>query len=105
MQRRFCACLALVLAYLACVPSAGADDAAAEGERIYENYCATCHGEKLQHNAAGLTFDLRRLKADNYSRFVDSVLNGKNTMPPWKDVLTNTEIERLWAYIQANGSP
>ena len=23
----------------------------------------------------------------------------------WKDVLTNTEIERLWAYIQANGSP
>ena len=46
MQRRFCACLALALAYLACVPSAGADDAAAEGERIYENYCATCHGER-----------------------------------------------------------
>jgi mono/diheme cytochrome c family protein len=104
MRRRFCAALVLPLAHLAWIPGSIADDAAGEGERIYENYCATCHGEKLQNNTAGLTFDLRRLKAADYSRFVDSVLHGKDKMPPWKGVLGNSEIDRLWAYIQANGS-
>jgi mono/diheme cytochrome c family protein len=103
MRRRLCAALVLPLAYLAWIWAAVADDVA-EGERIYENYCATCHGEKLQNNSAGLTFDLRRLKTADYSRFVNSVLNGKDKMPPWKEVLGNAEIDRLWTYIQANGS-
>jgi len=79
-------------------------DAAIAGERIYDNYCATCHGEQLQNNAGGLTFDLRRLKSDDYPRFVNSVTNGKNKMPPWKGVLTEKQIDELWAYIRANVS-
>jgi len=82
-----------------------AEEAAAEGERIYEDYCATCHGEQLQNNSNGLTFDLRRLKSDEYPRFVNSVSNGKNKMPPWKGVLTETQIKDLWAYIRASVSP
>jgi cytochrome c55X len=96
---------AFVLALSASVPRASAGDAAtAEGERIYENYCATCHGEQLKSNSAGLTFDLRRLKADEHARFVNSVLNGKNKMPPWKGVIEEGEIEQLWAYIRANAA-
>jgi mono/diheme cytochrome c family protein len=77
-----------------------AEDAAPQGARIYENYCATCHGDDLQNNSNGLTFDLRRLKPDEYSRFVNSVLNGKNKMPPWKGVLGENEINQIWAYIR-----
>jgi mono/diheme cytochrome c family protein len=74
----------------------------AKGERTYENYCATCHGEQLINNSAGLTFDLRRLRADEHARFVNSVQNGKNKMPPWKGMLDDIQIEQLWAYIQAS---
>jgi mono/diheme cytochrome c family protein len=78
------------------------ETAAAKGERIYENYCATCHGEQLINNSAGLTFDLRRLKPDEHARFANSVQNGKNKMPPWKGVLNEMQIEQLWSYIEAN---
>ena len=78
------------------------ESAVAKGERTYENYCATCHGEQLQHNSAGLTFDLRRLRPDEHARFVNSVQNGKNKMPPWKGMLDDIQIEQLWAYIQAS---
>ena len=88
---------------LALFPAAAlGDDAADRGASIYENRCATCHGEELQNNSNGLTFDLRRLKPDEHERFVNSVLNGKNKMPPWKGVLTETQVEQLWAYIRAN---
>ena len=97
--------LASPVVLVACIHHVSADEAAvAEGARIYENYCATCHGEQLKTNSAGLTFDLRRLRSDEYSRFFDSVQNGKNKMPPWKGVLDEVQIEQLWAYIQANTS-
>ena len=57
-----------------------------------------------ENNSSGLTFDLRRFKADEYSRFVNSVLNGKNKMPSWKGVLEDAQINQLWAYIRASGS-
>jgi mono/diheme cytochrome c family protein len=90
-----------IAAWLASAPRVGAEDAAAQGARVYENYCATCHGDELQNNSNGLTFDLRRLKPDEYPRFVNSVVNGKNKMPPWKGVLDESQINQLWAYIRA----
>jgi mono/diheme cytochrome c family protein len=33
---------------------------------------------------------------------VNSVLNGKNTMPPWRGVLDTEQIDAIWAYIRAN---
>lgn len=106
MRRSVCLGTGLALLF-ECIPvadSVAVEEAAAQGERIYENYCATCHGEQLQNNSAGLTFDLRRLKADDYQRFVNSVQNGKNKMPPWKGVLADTQIDQLWAYIRASAS-
>ena len=91
-----------------CMPlassGAAADDAAAtRGERLYNKYCATCHGDDLQNNS-GIAFDLRRLKADEHPRFVNSVLHGKNAMPSWQGVLAPPQLEDLWAYIREHAN-
>lgn len=71
------------------------------GERTYSDYCATCHGDELRNTSNGVTFDLRRLRPDEHPRFVNSVLNGKKEMPPWKGTLDDEQIEAIWAYIRA----
>jgi len=93
-------CLLLALAQ-----PAAADEAAARiGAKIYENNCSTCHGDELQNNS-GIAFDLRRLKPEEHSRFVNSVLQGKNAMPSWEGALTMEQIENLWAYVRAYANP
>jgi mono/diheme cytochrome c family protein len=92
--------LAAALAALASAAAAQEEGAVAAGEAVYNNYCQTCHGDRLK--STGQIFDLRRLAADDRARFDNSVRNGKNQMPPWKDVLGNEEIDQLWAYIRAN---
>lgn len=72
-----------------------------KGERLYEKYCETCHGEDLQNNS-GVAFDLRRLRADEHPRFVNSVTHGKNAMPSWQGVLSADQIDALWAYIRSH---
>jgi mono/diheme cytochrome c family protein len=46
--------------------------------------------------------NLRRLTASDRAKFGTTVRNGKNQMPPWKDVLSDAEIDQLRAYIRAN---
>jgi len=74
----------------------------AAGAMVYADYCSNCHGEQLQNTSGGVTFDLRRLRPDEHSRFVNSVLNGKSQMPPWRGVLSLEQIEFIWMYIRAN---
>jgi len=94
--------VALAAALAAFASAAAAQDQAAveAGEAVYNNYCQTCHGDGLK--STGQVFDLRRLTAGDRARFDNSVRNGKNQMPPWKDMLSNEEIDQLWAYIRAN---
>jgi len=33
----------------------------------------------------------------------NSVMNGKNAMPPWKDILKPDEIAAIWAYVRTGG--
>ena len=89
-------------AILAAVPLAASQNhkAIEAGEAVYNSYCFTCHGEKLV--SSGQTFDLRRLTAGDRARFDNSVRMGKNQMPPWKDVLSNEEIDQLWHFIRHN---
>ena len=70
------------------------------GERVFNTYCATCHGDNLV--STGQTFDLRKLRADERPRFENSVTNGKGQMPPWKGVVSQEDIDLLWNYIRAN---
>jgi mono/diheme cytochrome c family protein len=78
-----------------------ASSKASEGEAIYEDNCARCHGDALKNTSGGVTFDLRRLRPDEHDRFVHSVLNGKRDMPPWRGALDDNQIEAIWAYVRA----
>jgi mono/diheme cytochrome c family protein len=93
--------LALAFSTIAILCANAEETVADKGARVYDKYCATCHGDDLENNS-GVAFDLRRLKADEHPRFVNSVLHGKKVMPAWQGVLTSEQIEELWAYIRAN---
>jgi mono/diheme cytochrome c family protein len=84
--------------------AAGAADgsrAAAAGAVIYALRCAGCHGEELHNTSGGWSFDLRRLRPDERDRFVNSVTTGKDNMPSWYGILSDEEMEAIWAYIRA----
>src|SRR5215210_4838758 len=85
----------------ASVAHADTDAATVEtGERIYADYCSSCHGEELRNTSGGVTFDLRRLKPGDHERFVSVVLNGKNQMPPWRGALEPDQIEAICRYMR-----
>ena len=44
-------------------------------------------------------FDLRTFPVDDKNRFVDAVINGKNAMPSWGDVLDADDVDTLWVYV------
>jgi mono/diheme cytochrome c family protein len=90
-----------VSAQEAAAPDKGQDLAKiAAGENVYNTYCAVCHGDGLV--STGQFPNLRRLTANARAKFDDTVHNGKNQMPPWKDVLSDAQIDQLWHYIRAN---
>ena len=74
----------------------------AAGEQTFSEYCSTCHGDNLI--SSGQIPDLRRLKATDRSRFENTVINGKNQMPPWKGALNEQQIDTIWSYIRANAN-
>jgi mono/diheme cytochrome c family protein len=92
------------LALLAMVSAASADTDTKKveaGEMVYGDYCSSCHGEQLRNTSGGVTFDLRRLRAQDRDRFFTAVLDGKRQMPPWRGALEMEQIESIWAYIRA----
>jgi mono/diheme cytochrome c family protein len=72
------------------------------GEELFSAICSHCHGPHMV-NPGTVSFDLRKFPHDDEARFLNSVRNGKNSMPPWKDVLQPDEIEALWAYVRTGG--
>jgi mono/diheme cytochrome c family protein len=78
---------------------------AEEGRTIYTRQCSRCHGYNMINNGL-VGFDLRKFPRDDQERFINSVSRGKPPkMPPWGDVLSSSEIEALWAYVQTGGTP
>jgi mono/diheme cytochrome c family protein len=94
--------LPLAVCVMALPQSASAQDqaAAAAGQKVYDANCAPCHGDNLVN--PGSSFDLKELRADERARFNKSVLDGRGQMPPWRGVLSDAELDQLWAYIRAN---
>jgi mono/diheme cytochrome c family protein len=69
------------------------------GAELFERNCSPCHGPRMQDPEGA--FDLRTFPPDQHGRFVNSVSNGKNSMPPWSGLLKPEEVEALWAYVMA----
>jgi mono/diheme cytochrome c family protein len=69
------------------------------GAEIFSRNCSPCHGPRMQDPEGA--FDLRTFPPGQHARFVNSVSQGKNSMPPWAGVLRPEEIEALWAYVMA----
>ena len=66
------------------------------GAEIYTTNCATCHGRRMKNPEWAI--DLATIPKDDRQRFMQSVTTGRNSMPPWGDILKPGEIEALWAY-------
>jgi mono/diheme cytochrome c family protein len=93
----------LGLMSVACAEDAAPDKAKIDaGETVYNTYCAVCHGDNLV--STGQFPNLRRLTANDREKFDTTMRNGRNQMPPWKDVLSDGDIDGLWAYIRANAN-
>jgi mono/diheme cytochrome c family protein len=73
------------------------------GAAIFERNCSPCHGAHMADPEGA--FDLRTFPHDQHSRFVNSVTNGKNSMPAWRGLLKPLEIEALWAYVVTGEKP
>ena len=71
------------------------------GSETYARHCAPCHGPHMADPEGAP--DLRKFPRDQRERFLTSVSKGKNSMPPWGDLLKPGEIEALWAYVATGG--
>jgi mono/diheme cytochrome c family protein len=99
VRRAFAALIALPVLHTAAAAETVDAQKVAAGLAVYNSHCVRCHGEQLQNN--GWTYDLRRLRPEDNARFVNSVLDGKGQMPPWRGALSEEEIAAIWAYIRA----
>jgi mono/diheme cytochrome c family protein len=86
-------------ALLADIAAVRAESAADAGRDVYAEHCAQCHGERLV--ATGAAPDLKLLRADQRRRFDEIVRDGKGQMPAWAGMITDEEIEQVWAYIRS----
>lgn len=71
-------------------------NAKADGEAIYKKYCTVCHGTdgKLGLNGSK---DITVSKLTEAER-IEQITNGKNTMTPFKGILSTEEIKAVAAY-------
>jgi mono/diheme cytochrome c family protein len=93
--------LAGVLVASPCFAAEADASRVAKGAAVYALRCEGCHGQGLRNTSGGWSFDLRKLKAGEHERFVESVTSGKDNMPSWYGILKDDEIEAIWSYIRA----
>ena len=100
-MKRFASLTALAVT-LAAAHAFAAEDFPPErikrGAETFATYCSPCHGERMSNPEL---FNLKTFPPDQHDRFINSVTNGKNAMPPWRGQLKPDEIEALWAYVVA----
>jgi quinohemoprotein ethanol dehydrogenase len=69
-----------------------------QGEQLYAQHCATCHGEA----ARGGIKDLRRMSPATHREFLDIVLHGarrEKGMASFDDVLSEADAKAVHAYL------
>lgn len=70
--------------------------AAIDGEKIYKQYCVTCHGLYGDMGASG-AFNLQT-SALSLEERVNVITNGRNAMTPFKALLSEEKIQAVAAY-------
>lgn len=97
---------AVVLLILSLVGIASAEN---PGKAIFTSKCALCHGA----DGAGKTSIGKTLKITDFhspdikklsdADLKDTITNGKNKMPPFKDKLTDAQIDQVISYVRELG--
>jgi cytochrome c oxidase subunit 2 len=77
----------------------------ARGEKVYAANCVACH----QANGKGVpgafpALDGSAIVTGPKAAQINMVLNGKNAMPAWKSVLSDTDIAAVITYTRNNWS-
>ncbi len=70
---------------------------AKKGLELYEQTCAHCHGVNMV--TSGTTYDLRSFPKTDKKRFIESVRDGKGTMPAWGAKLSAEDINAIYEYV------
>jgi len=81
------------------VPAAFAADLTADPN--YKAKCAACHGATAEGKPAMKTAPMKDSAAKSDDELTNSITNGKNKMPAYKDKLKPEEIKALVSEIKA----
>jgi mono/diheme cytochrome c family protein len=80
------------------LPSYGETKAVVAGQAAFETRCVSCHGNDGTAGIGG-AFNLKTSTLDS-SGIAGVILEGRRTMPPFKDVLTAGEAAELAGYVK-----
>lgn len=69
-----------------------------DGEKVYKQYCVTCHGVYGDMGASG-AFNLTESKLTVEEK-INVVTNGRNTMTPFKGLLSEAKIKAVVEYTE-----
>lgn len=79
-------------------PSDASYDLQVHGKEVYQTYCIACHQTDGKGGVAGAKSLIESQRTDEEIKHLIS--NGKNSMPPYKKVLSAQDIEAVTAYIK-----
>jgi mono/diheme cytochrome c family protein len=84
-------------------PLSGDPDAIEAGRRLYNTWCAQCHGGKADgvSRFGEYAADLTKF-SKGYTEFTIAVVEGRpdKQMPPWDGVLDGEQISQIGAYLE-----
>lgn len=69
-----------------------------DGEKVYKQYCVTCHGVYGDMGASG-AFNLTESSLTMEEK-IDVITNGRNTMTPFKGLLSDAKIKAVAEYTE-----
>jgi len=69
-----------------------------DGGKVYKQYCVTCHGVTGDMGASG-AFDLTTTKL-TLDEKIAVITNGRNTMTPFKGLLSEAKIKAVAEYTE-----
>jgi mono/diheme cytochrome c family protein/uncharacterized membrane protein SirB2 len=78
-------------------------DLVAHGKSVFLAQCALCHGEDGKKGLGGAK-NLQETRLDK-NQIMDLLLNGKNTMPSYRNVLSQQEMMAVVAYVKIKFAP